>query len=530
MLRQADIEIRHPAALVSFHTRTDLRRHNPVMVGDSGAEARLKLLLDTNAFIALEPTSTTAEAGLLSGGELLRLAHGGGHDVFIAESTRTDLARDRNVARRQIRLDLMTKYQHLSVVHPSADLIRRADSGKPHDPVTNDGVDLELLAAVDVGAVDYLVTEDVKLRRRARRAGLYEKVLPIAEAAELLRNLLPGESTPPPAIEILDAYQLNFTDEIFSSLRADYADFDGWLRKIVHQHRKVHLITDADGHYAALMILKDEPDDDLDLPGRVMKVSTLKVAEHARGRKYGELLLKHLFAVAHSRSFDYVYLTAHAKQEELMELLAGFGFETHEERRPTGEAALVKRLRPGPNDVDSPLTAHIRYGPPFVDARSNLFVVPVQPHLHDRLFPDASNTLQIWTGETPYGNALRKAYISRSKARLVREGDALLFYQSGKAQAVTVVGVVEEVRECATPEEVLRFVSRRTVYSVGEIERMSTGGMIHAMLFRQDRMLPRSWSLDELISQKVLRGAPQSITRAKEVGARWVHQQLGESL
>lgn len=59
------------------------------------------------------------------------------------------------------------------------------------------------------------------------------------------------------------------------------------------------------------------------------------------------------------------------------------------------------------------------------------------------------------------------------------------------ALAVIMIGVVEEVRECATPDDVLRFVSRRTVYTVAEIERMSKEGQIHAMLFRQDRMLPK---------------------------------------
>lgn len=497
------------------------------MAGDSGA--RLKLLLDTNAFIALEPTSTTTEVGLLSGVELLRLADDGGHGIYLAAATRTDLARDRDVARRNARLKMMSKYRSLAALRPSDDLIRRADSGKEHDRTSNDGVDLELLAAVDVGVVDYLVTDDVKLRRRARRAGLYERVLPIAEAAELLRNLLPGEATPPPAVEVLGVYQLDHSDEIFTSLREDYDDFDAWLKKIIYEHRKAHLISDEDGRYSGLMIIKDEPDDDLDLPGKVLKVSTLKVAEHARGRKYGELLLRHLFAVAHTRSFDHIYITAHGKHDELIELLLGFGFEVHAEPRPTGETVLVKHLRPTTIDEADPLSMHVRYGPPYVDPRSKIFVVPIRPHLHERLFPDASILLDFWSGETSFGNALRKAYISRANTRTVEPGDTLLFYRSEDTQAVIMIGVVEEVRECATPEEVLRFVSRRTVYSVGEIERMSAGGMIHAMLFRQDRMLPRSWSLDELISQKVLKGPPQSITRTKEVGAFWVHQQLGES-
>lgn len=74
----------------------------------------LKLLLDTNAFIALEAASTVTEPGLAYGAELARLAAEGRHRLYLHEGTRTDFARDRDPDRRRARLALAGKYSVLS--------------------------------------------------------------------------------------------------------------------------------------------------------------------------------------------------------------------------------------------------------------------------------------------------------------------------------------------------------------------------------------------------------------------------------
>ena len=79
------------------------------------AAASLKVLLDTNAFIALEPASTATEPGLAYGAELARLAAAGRHRLYLHEGTRTDFARDRDPDRRRARLALAGKYSLLSV-------------------------------------------------------------------------------------------------------------------------------------------------------------------------------------------------------------------------------------------------------------------------------------------------------------------------------------------------------------------------------------------------------------------------------
>ena len=490
-----------------------------------------RLLLDTNAFIALEPTSTAPESGLAIGAELLRLSSAGGHRLFLQEAINRDIDRDRDSERRDTHHALTHKYEMLGRLEPSATLLTALGEAAPPAPASNDGVDLEFLAALDAGAIDYLVTDDVRLRRRAVRAGLGEFVVTLAEAVALLRNLLPREVPPPPAVDEVRAYQLNVSDPIFDSLREDYPGFDAWLAKAKGEHRRAWIIKDPGSlTYAAVMLVKQEEPGDFGLPGRVLKVSTLKVAEDALGRKYGELMLKTLFAFAHAHAVDTVYVTVFEKHAALVDLLETFGFEAQPGRSGLGEQILVKWRRPVESAGRDCLTTHRRHGPPFVDPRSPVFLVPIQPIWHELLFPDYGSGLPIWTGEHPYGNALRKAYVSKSPTHLVTAGTTLLFYRSEDTSAATAVGVVDAVLEDPSPEAILRFVGRRTVYTLGDLRGMADGGgRLHAMLFRQDRLIEPAWRLRELQRARVVKSWPQSITKVGEEGTRWVHQQLGES-
>lgn len=190
-----------------------------------------------------------------------------------------------------------------------------------------------------------------------------------------------------------------------------------------------------------------------------------------------------------------------------------------------------RHSRPVDESVSDPLEAHRRHGPPYVHPDSRLFVVPVQPNWHDALFPEFDmGQLRIWTGVHPYDNALRKAYVSGTRSRQIRRGDTVLFYRSHDLRAVTVVGVVEAVHVSADPEAIQRFVGRRTVYTPQELASMAAmHGELHAMIFRQDRMLEPEWSWQTLEGLGVLNGAPQSITEVRRGGRAWVHQELAVS-
>ncbi len=259
---------------------------------------RLRLLLDTNVYIAVEPFSGGTEAGLARAATLVRLASEQGHTLLVHPATRDDLLEGKDSDRRRQRLAELNKYSMLAESPITTFLQEHAGASTPG---SNDHRDLRLLAALAGHAATYLISEDSRLRRRARRAGLRDATLTIDEAIALLEGLRPQNPTPPPHVTEIPAYVLDVEQDMFDSLRVDYGpDFDRWLDKVrADSERRICLVVlDDDDKYAALAILKEEDDCEYSFRAPVMKISTFKVAAHHAGAKYGELLLKSIFRIA----------------------------------------------------------------------------------------------------------------------------------------------------------------------------------------------------------------------------------------
>lgn len=189
-----------------------------------------------------------------------------------------------------------------------------------------------------------------------------------------------------------------------------------------------------------------------------MKTCSLKVAEERQGRRYRELLLKTLFLYLFENGYDHAFVTVFERHAGLISLLEDFGFRRRDPDTALGELVYVKALRPTSEQRQAmtSLDYHIEFGPPAVKlVEGEVFLVPIQRHYHTMLFADAEPQsepelqLQLELGlppiePKPFGNALRKAYLSNSPSRRLVPGATLLFYRSGDQRGVTCVGVVED--------------------------------------------------------------------------------------
>ncbi len=503
----------------------------------TSGQLRLKLLLDSNVVIAVEPFGGSLEPALPIAAELVRLASEQGHVLCVAPATRDDLLQGRDTARRAQRLAELSKFPELAEVPIPLDLTQKAGESALG---TNDHRDLRILATLNSGAAHYLVTEDGALRRRASRAELGDAVLTLAEAVELLRGFAPMEITPPPRVSRIPSYALDGSQPVFDSLRAEYPDFQQWLRRIaIDSDNRVAFVVKDSGSYAAVALLKREFDCLYELEGPVTKISTFKVEAAHSGVKYGELLLKTIFVDSSEARMASLYTEVFPTHADLIAFLADFGFVDSGLRTGRGENVLVKSLiQPDIFDGDN-LLFHIRFGPPALRSTDRTWLVPIQPHWHDQLFPEMSRSagdphqLSLFRVEEeplthPWGNALRKAYLCNSSTNAVELGDVLLFYRSHDTRAVQAIGVVEGVLRSQLAEQVVRYVGRRTVYTPSEVAELarSVRGVL-AIRFRQDRFVDPPWSYEQLVYEGVLRGAPQQIMRvATERGRRWVQTQL----
>ncbi|GJO33966.1 hypothetical protein NJB1507_46290 [Mycobacterium marinum] len=499
---------------------------------DPGAAApQTRFLLDTNAFIALEPYAGQIEPGLGPAATFMRLALKQGGRIFVHPATRDELAESTDHVRVKQRIAELAKFEMLDEAPVAVQL--RAAIG-PVVAGSNNDRDLRILAALYANAVNFLVTNDDGLRRRARRVDLGDRVLTLADAAAMLEGFEPRVATPPPRVLKLKSYALDFDQEIFESIRNEY-DFDAWVAKVQgdSDNRECFVVQEPDGTYAGIAIVKiNEPDCEYAFTGPVTKISTFKVEQDFSGNRYGELLLKAVLQSHRDHRVNSAYVEVFPRHQRLVDLLGTFGY-VDGGKSAKGEIVLVKTYHPH-NDSLSPLDFHIAYGPPAVSKYAKVFVIPIIQRWHDQLFPecvpeDDQLTLPGFRVSTrPWGNALRKAYLCNAATRQLEPGDAILFYRSG-LQIVSVIGVVEHSERTCSSDVAFNLVAGRTVYTDSDIRELAShqAGVL-VTLFRRDRLVDPPWSLAELEANNVLKAPPQTVTLVKEAGTQWIHQRLAD--
>jgi hypothetical protein len=451
--------------------------------------SHFKLLIDTHVVIGLEDPKPV-EARLA---EVSRLSNEYGVGLFVEGANYDDIARDRDDDRRKVTLSKLDKFQKLARLpnQSDADLVARFGSINND----NDRSDARLLATLDARAVDYLVSEDANLHKRASRVGLGERVLTIDEALQWLRLTFVAKSVDLPNVIERKAYQLNERDPIFASLREDYPPFDEWFDRCKQAHRECWVL-EIDSEIAGLVIRKTETHAEAQTQhggAKILKICTFKVRDEYLGEKFGELLLKQALWFAQHNNYDLVYLTVYPKHTLLIKLLGYYGFvETM--RSPIGELVMEKPILSGslPALSGSALDFARSNYPRFHDGSAvGKFCVPIQSAYHRRLFPeiafgrelplfpsaDFGPILTRHTDRTP-GNTIRKVYLCRARTTMIDPGDILLFYMSkdetlAASQSITTLAIAEQVRDIADVDELIKHSAKRSVYSADEMKMMN---------------------------------------------------------
>ena len=118
------------------------------------------------------------------------------------------------------------------------------------------------------------------------------------------------------------------------------------------------------------------------------------------------------------------------------------------------------------------------------------FCIPIKPDYHRRLFPEIAfgTELPLFPTErfgpmlahgqtrTP-GNTIRKVYLCRAKTTRLRQGDLIFFYMSkdenyASSQSVTTVGIVGQVVNVISSEDLIKQTAKRSVFSAEALEQM----------------------------------------------------------
>ncbi len=474
----------------------------------------MRFLLDTNILIPLEDSQIPLRDSLA---HFVRLSNQHGHQLVYHPATVEDIQRDASIDRRTKTLQRLKQYTCLEL--PPSCPWNTAETDQ------NDAADNEILYALHCDAVHALITEDRGIHDKARARKLLDRVYTIQTAEDWLRRLHEPRTVVLPNIEEVELYTLTqeLSGSFFDSLRTSYTQFDDWFRAKARDGRKAWVVRQPNGQLGAACVFAHQRHEQITEDGRMLrgaglKLCTFKVDAPVRGRKIGELFLKAAFRHATAHSLEEIFLHGDDQDHFLFGLLEDFGFSrigTHPGSN-AGEAVYLKE-----HPVEPPTSSLVafdylrQYFPHFRHDNSvRKFIVPIKPKYHDILFPDypLSNNRQLglFSSQNQAGNAIKLAYLCHAPTKAISPGDLALFYRSGDQSAVTSLGVVESYETFSDASVIASRVKRRTVYSMEEIGEM-VKRPTKVMLFRLVKHFQQPLDLTWLTSNKITKGAPQSI-------------------
>lgn len=447
-----------------------------------------RVIVDTNIIIALEENKLVDETV----SSLLALLQSNNVQVLIHPASFLDIERDNDLERRQIKLSKLKRYTQLS---SPPDLDRELfENSNVHIGGENDEVDCTILTALARNAVHFLITNDRRLHGKARKLALGNRVFTALQAYESFSAAFAKFSVSLPNLEKVHLHEISaeLDSSIFDSLREGYLEFNDWFNRIAREGREAWIARDNEGKLGAICIYKVEEDAQVTskckLNGKALKLCTLKVGVNIRGQKMGELILKAAFRHATKNKIQNIYITAKKHHTELIEMLDEFGFHDVGEEAKNNDTVFVKSHPTEPPQSEiTPVEYHINYAPHYkAGSEIRKFLIPIKPDYHAVLFPDYGDshqmTLPIFPQNTA-GNALKLAYLCKSKIKKMRPGDIAIFYRSQDSMACTTIGIIESVDRMADPDIILEKVIKRTVYTRNEIEEICKDGCL-VTLFR----------------------------------------------
>lgn len=480
-----------------------------------GSENEVRFLLDTNVGIQLEEVEKKSGQIRQSFRTFSELCHRYGIKLFHHPDSQIDISNDKDETRQRATKSRFRKYPALTNF-PHGEVSELEELFKPIDS-SNDLVDCQILYSIKRDCIEYLVSEDIGLHKRASYAGLNERVFTVDEAINFLQRNFSSEHSNFPNTEKVNLKKIDFNEPFFDSLKADYGSFLTWFKGMQDKGEEAWVIREND-KIAAICIIEDKGYGKLSYrpDHKTLKVCTFKVGLEHTGQKYGELLLKSLFSYCIHENYDLVYLTTFPKQAPLIYVLRDFGFSLGPKPRNNGELELFKTFTPPPvtHPRVDPLKFHIAWSPYYYDDRKiEKYIIPIQPQYHDILFPEIRSITPLFedSNKIPPGNTIKKVYLCHSPTKSIETGSLILFYRSSSEKNLTTLAIVEETFRSDDYFKVMKEIGKRSVYSSAEIRDIVKKETM-VIKFRLIKHLPKQFTLSELISLKVLKSAPFSIT------------------
>lgn len=482
----------------------------------------MRILIDTNILIHLENNNIINDKFA----EFYRIAISNKCKIlYHPKAIPIDLARDKDIQRREITISKLKKYEQL------ADYAKLPDAfnvrlGCKKD---NDRIDNKQLFQLHKQYVDYFVTEDRGIHVKSKSINLSSKVKSIVQILELFEEMYTVKIPSHPILKEHSIREIEdkFHNVFFDSLRNDYGKdyFNNWLKKCAKENRKCYTLQ-VNEEINAILIYNLEDVNNHRIEGiyvQMLKICTLKVADTVFGMKLGELFINKMFEYCINQGIKYLYLTVYEKQTHLIYLLQKFGFykRTFLNKQGLEEMQMIKSLD------KSKITQkeNIVYNHPFYSDGEEVskFAIPIQPTFYSALFKDGKLRQPTLFDDSfdsiseIQGNTIIKAYISNSKIKNLKKGDLLFFYASKTSMVIEPVGILESITIVDNFEDLWKIVNKKTVFSQNELQRMlNEKGKLNVITFRLVTYLKKKVNLQKIESLDSFKNKIQTITKISE--------------
>lgn len=474
----------------------------------------MRVLLDTNIIIYREANKPPRqEIGVLF--RWLDQLH---HQKCIHPKTIEEIRRHKDPSVVSAFETKISNYHQLKTLAPESTNVSAIRA--KYDRNINDSIDTDILNEVFCKRVDFLITEDRKIHKKASELEILERVFTIDAFLEKVTAENPELSD----YKVLSVKKelfgnLNLRDTFFDSFREDYKEFDDWFNR--KSDEIAYICTSETGEIVAFLYVKIEERNECysDIvptfnPAKRLKIGTFKVISN--GYKLGERFLKIVFDNALRFSVEEIYVTLFShtlEQSRLIELLCDWGFEKYGVKR-TGngeEVVLLRNFRPYVN-IANPCESY-----PYLSSDSRKFLVPIYPEYHTELFPDSilrTESPNNFIENKPNRNAISKVYISRSFERNLKGGDIIVFYRTASGgsayytSVTTTIGVVQSVvTNISSEENFVELCRKRSVFSDDELRKYwnwRTNNRPFVVNFLYVYSFPKRMNLESLINVGVI--------------------------
>lgn len=438
----------------------------------------MRALLDTNIIIHRENTKVTN----LSIGQLFYWLDALHYEKIIHPYTIDELRKYSDEKMQNLYDAKLSAYTQMKSVATQTTTFSELLNDIPK--TDNDLIDNQLLYEVYCGRVDILITEDRKMRLKAERLGIVDKVFTIN--AFIAKSI----SESPALIEykalsVRKEYfgNIDVSNSFFDTFREAYPGFENWFSKKCDE--EAYVCKNDKGDMLGFLYLKteDENENYSDItpsfkPMRRLKVGTFKV--EASGFRLGERFIKIIFDNAIERNLNEIYVTLFMDRPELnalYNLLTRWGFKEYgtKQTNKKSEIVLIKKI----GIYDDALSVKENF--PNIKYHNRKFFLPIEAKYHTPLLPDSQLRTENevdFLGDKPHKYALQKVYISFSYKRNMNPGDFLVLYRKGVTpgrkgyeSVVSTIGVIDEVKyNFSNKEEFLKYCENRTVFTPEELE------------------------------------------------------------